>query len=73
MQEWRKHLAMLPEEVVMKMLENPTNFYLNIEAENREDPKKHYKFCFPGLRYPRQKETVATDTFFPSVKSRRGN
>jgi hypothetical protein len=73
MQEWRKRLAMLPEEVVRKTLENSTNFYLNIEAENREDPRKHYKYRFPGLRYPRQKETVATDTFFPSVKSRRGN
>eukprot|EP00957_Ditylum_brightwellii_P131290 10013147-Ditylum_brightwellii.AAC.1 len=42
MQEWRKHPAMLPEEVVMKTLKNSTKFYLNIEAENREDPRKHY-------------------------------
>eukprot|EP00957_Ditylum_brightwellii_P032253 2443817-Ditylum_brightwellii.AAC.1 len=49
MQEWRKCLAMLPEEVVRKMLENSTNFYLNIKAENREDPRKHYKYRFPGL------------------------
>eukprot|EP00957_Ditylum_brightwellii_P121437 9261458-Ditylum_brightwellii.AAC.1 len=49
MQEWRKHLAMLPEEVVRKTLENSTNFYLNIEAENREDPRNYYKYRFPGL------------------------
>eukprot|EP00957_Ditylum_brightwellii_P023218 1752261-Ditylum_brightwellii.AAC.1 len=55
------------------MLENSTNFYLNIEDKNREDPRKHYKYRFPGLRYPRQKEMVATDTFFPSIKSRIGN
>eukprot|EP00957_Ditylum_brightwellii_P188860 14376047-Ditylum_brightwellii.AAC.1 len=57
MQEWRKRLAILPEEVVRKTFENSTNFYLNIEAENKEDPRKHYKYHFPGLRYPRQKET----------------
>eukprot|EP00957_Ditylum_brightwellii_P127485 9722037-Ditylum_brightwellii.AAC.1 len=27
--EWRKRLAMLPEAVVQKTLENSTNFYLN--------------------------------------------
>eukprot|EP00957_Ditylum_brightwellii_P174704 13302921-Ditylum_brightwellii.AAC.1 len=32
--EWWKHFAMLPEEVVKKMLENSTPFYLSIEAEN---------------------------------------
>eukprot|EP00957_Ditylum_brightwellii_P063868 4846203-Ditylum_brightwellii.AAC.1 len=49
MWEWRKRLAMLPEAVVEKMLENSTNLYLNIEAENREDPRRHYKYRFPGL------------------------
>eukprot|EP00957_Ditylum_brightwellii_P082107 6243947-Ditylum_brightwellii.AAC.1 len=65
MQEWRKRLVMLPEAVIEKTWENSTNFILNIEAKNREDPRKHYKYHFPELRYPRQKETVTTDTFFP--------
>eukprot|EP00957_Ditylum_brightwellii_P047064 3574106-Ditylum_brightwellii.AAC.1 len=39
----------------------------NIEAENGEDPRRHYKYHFAGLKYLRLKETVATDTFFPSV------
>eukprot|EP00957_Ditylum_brightwellii_P019850 1497934-Ditylum_brightwellii.AAC.1 len=73
MQEWRKHLAMLPDAVVEKTLDNSTNLYLNIKAKNREEPRKHYKYHFPGLQYPRQKETVATDTLFPSIKLRRGN
>eukprot|EP00957_Ditylum_brightwellii_P197387 15038580-Ditylum_brightwellii.AAC.3 len=57
---------MLPEAVVEKTLENSANFCLNIEAKNREDPRKHYKYCSPGLQYPRQKEMVATDAFFPT-------
>eukprot|EP00957_Ditylum_brightwellii_P000392 30706-Ditylum_brightwellii.AAC.1 len=39
-------------------------FYLNVEAENREDPRKYYKCHFPALWYPRQKEMVATDMVF---------
>eukprot|EP00957_Ditylum_brightwellii_P089942 6849473-Ditylum_brightwellii.AAC.1 len=37
--EWRKPLAMLPEAIMQKTLGNSTNFYLNVEAENREDPR----------------------------------
>ena len=42
--EWRKRLAMLPEEVVKKALENNTNLYFNIEAENQKDPRRHFKY-----------------------------
>ena len=71
--EWRKRLAMAPEDVVTKTLENTTQFYLNCPGENRDVPQRHYKTRFPGLRYPRQREGVATDTFFPSLTSDRGN
>ena len=71
--EWEKRLALLPEEVIQKTLQNTTHFYLNVEDENRKDPRKHYRCRFPGLRIPRQKEIVASDTFFPTVKSSRGN
>eukprot|EP00957_Ditylum_brightwellii_P012773 965662-Ditylum_brightwellii.AAC.1 len=64
---------MLPEEVVEKTLENSTHFYLSIEAENCQDPRRHFRCRFPGLRLPRQHETVASDTFFPSLQSSRGN
>lgn len=73
MEEWRKRLAMLPEDVVHKTLENTTHFYINVEAENRQDPRRYLKSRFPGLRINRQNETVATDTFFPSQTSARGN
>eukprot|EP00957_Ditylum_brightwellii_P052210 3958960-Ditylum_brightwellii.AAC.1 len=63
--EWRKKIAMLPDQAVKKTLENSTCFYLNIDAENRQDPRRHYKYRFPGICYPRQREVVASDTFFP--------
>ena len=71
--EWRKRLAMLPEDVVRKTIDATTQFYLETESENRQDPRRHLKSRTPGLRYPRQHETVASDTFFPSVTSDRGN
>eukprot|EP00957_Ditylum_brightwellii_P140635 10713595-Ditylum_brightwellii.AAC.1 len=73
MDEWRKRFAMLPDKVVEKTLENSTCYYLNIESENRQDPRRHYKYQFPGICLPRQRETVASDTFFPSATSRWGN
>ena len=71
--EWRKRLAMAPEDVVSKTLEKTTQFYLNCPGKNRDVPQRHYKSIFPGLRYPRLREGVATYTFFPSVVSDRGN
>eukprot|EP00957_Ditylum_brightwellii_P068292 5184727-Ditylum_brightwellii.AAC.1 len=64
MEEWRKRFTMFPEAVVENTLESSTIFHLNVEAESREDPRRHYKYCFPGLQYPKQKETVAMDMFF---------
>eukprot|EP00957_Ditylum_brightwellii_P006146 464814-Ditylum_brightwellii.AAC.2 len=63
--ELQKRCAMLLEEVVKRTLESSTNFYLNVEVENCQDPKQHFKYQFPILRYIRQRESVASDTFFP--------
>eukprot|EP00957_Ditylum_brightwellii_P086519 6582774-Ditylum_brightwellii.AAC.1 len=71
LEEWRKRLAMLSERVVNKTLSNCTNLYFNVEVENRQDPRQHFKYRFPGIRYPRQTETVVLDTFFPTLKTRR--
>eukprot|EP00957_Ditylum_brightwellii_P077546 5892722-Ditylum_brightwellii.AAC.1 len=71
LEEWRKRLAMLPERLVKKTLANCTNLYFNVEVENTQDPRQHFKYRFPGIRYPRQTETVALDTFSPTVKTRR--
>eukprot|EP00957_Ditylum_brightwellii_P187307 14265303-Ditylum_brightwellii.AAC.1 len=72
LEEWRKRLALLPEKVVKKTLSNCTDLYFNVEVENRQDQCQHFKYRFPGIRYPRPTETVASDTFFSTVKTRRG-
>eukprot|EP00957_Ditylum_brightwellii_P187473 14277377-Ditylum_brightwellii.AAC.1 len=59
LEEWKKRLAMLPEDVVKNTLSNCTNLHFNVEMENRQDPYQHFKYRFPGIRYPRQTETVA--------------
>eukprot|EP00957_Ditylum_brightwellii_P172542 13135976-Ditylum_brightwellii.AAC.1 len=38
LEEWRKRLAMLPEDMVKKIFSNCTNLYFNVEMENRQDP-----------------------------------
>jgi hypothetical protein len=71
--EWRRRLAMLPEELVQRTLACTTQYYMNVEIENRQNPRDHVKSRFPGLRNKRQNEAVASDTFFPAVISNRGN
>ena len=73
MHEWRKRLAMTPENVIQQTFNNTTQFYVSLESEDRMDPRRHIKSRAPGLRMHRQHEPVASDTFFPSVKSDRGN
>lgn len=71
--EWRKRMAWTTEDRIKATLRNTTQMYLSVDSDVRENMRRHYKSRFPGLRHPRQHEMVATDTFFPSVKSRRGN
>ena len=71
--EWRKRLAMAPEDVVRKTFECTTRFYMTIPGQDRDDPRRHMQSRAPGLRLPRQNELVASDTFFPSKTSDRGN
>jgi hypothetical protein len=71
--EWRRRLAMLPEDVVRKTLDNTTHFYLNPSIENRQDPRREILSHRPGLRWNRRNEVVGTDTFFPSVKTAQGH
>ena len=72
-QEWRKRLGMQPENIVEKTLENTTQHYMRVECESRDDPRRHIRSRAPGLRCLRQKETVVTDTLFPSIIADRGN
>ena len=64
---------MAPEDIVKRTLNATTQYYLQPEMNNRMDPRRHLTSRFPGLRGNRLNETFATDTFFPSVTSDRGN
>jgi len=66
--EWHRRLAMAPEDIVSKTLQHTTQHYLNVDCENRSNMHEHYQSRFPGLRLPRQKEGVATDTHFHPSK-----
>ena len=61
--EWRKILVIIPEEIVLQTFNITTHFYPSADEENLQDPGKNYKYIFPGLKYPRQRETVASNFF----------
>ena len=44
-----------------------------MEKSIHQNPRKHYRYRFTGLRYPRQRETVASDPVFPTAKSSCGH
>ena len=73
-EEWRRRLAMMPEDVVKKtVLEATTQLYMNVENEQRDEPREHYQSLCPGLKNHRQKETVASDTYFPTRVTNQGH
>ena len=61
--EWRKRLDIPPEDIVQQTLKNTTNFYLSVQEENCQYQRKHYRYTFPRLRHPRQRETFESETF----------
>ena len=67
MEEWRKRLALAPEDVVRKTFEATTQLALSVEVENRLIPRQHFKSRFPFLREKRVNDIFHSDTFFPSV------
>ena len=44
-----------------------------MEDDNRQEPRRNYRYKFPGLRCPIKVQTVASDTFFTTAKSSHGN
>jgi hypothetical protein len=71
--EWRRRLSMLPEDIIHRTMQCTTQYYINTEIENRQNPRDHIRSRFPGLRIKRQNEAVASDTFFPAIVSNRGS
>ena len=70
-EQWRKRLALAPEDVVRKTFQATTQLAMSIEAENRVVPRDHYKSRFPFLRERRINDEFHSDTFFPSVTTNK--
>ena len=52
-----------PVEIVQKTPKNKTHLYLIIEKGNGQDPRKHYMYILPVLRYPIQRQKVSYNKF----------
>ena len=69
MDHWRKCLALAPEDVIRKTFMATTQLAMNVEAENRTIPRRHYKSRFAFLKEKRVNDTFHSDTFFPTAKA----
>jgi hypothetical protein len=59
-EEWRRRLAMLPEDVVKRtVLDATTQLYMEVDNEHRTEPREHYQSQCRGLHNIPQHETVA--------------
>ena len=63
MSEWRKRLAMAPEDAVNKTMKSTTHYYVTVGNENIMNPRRHLVSRAPGLRLPRLNEKISSDTF----------
>ena len=73
MVELQKRFSYLPPERIRKTLENTTQYYLDIAAENQSNPKKHFKKRFKAIPDRRQNEMVATDYVYSAKRSCQGH
>ena len=71
--ELRKRFAMLPEESIKSTLQNTTQYYSEIQEDNRESPQKHFRKRFKAFHHNRQRETVATDFVYLGNNSSQGH
>ena len=70
-EEWRKRLALAPDDVIRKTFEATTQLSMSVEAENRLIPRQHYKYRFQFLREKRVNDVFHSDTFIPQLLQTR--
>ena len=73
LQQWQDRLGLAPDDVIRKTFGATTQLAMNVEIENRQIGRQHYKSRFPFLREKRLNDEFHTDTFFPSIKTNDGN
>ena len=67
-EEWQKHLALAPIDVITKNLKNTTQYYISIGDENRMDPRCHLKLRVTGLQLPHLHEHITSGTSFHQLQ-----
>lgn len=71
--DWCNTLGGISDEVLQKTLEHTTQYYpTSIESENRDYPRQHRQKRLHALHYKRIPGKTCGDTFFSSIRSKRG-
>ena len=73
MERWRKCLGLAPTGVIRKTFQATTQMVMNVEAENRQIGRRHFKSRFPALKEKRINDLFFSDTFFPSERAIDGS
>ena len=68
-EEWRKRLAMDPNNIINHSLDNTSQTCISLESDSHHLPRRHHKSRFTFFQYPRVKDTFQTDALYPSVRS----
>ena len=71
--EWKRRLALAPDNILYKTFESTTQLSPHVEIENRTIPREHYKSRFLFLKVKRLNDEFHSDTFFPSVVTNQGH
>ena len=69
LEERKKRLALAPEDIIKKTLENTTQLAIEVDTDNRSVLRRHYKARFPFFKFSRLRDEFHTDTFFPDARS----
>ena len=67
-ERWRKCLGLAPTDVIRKTFQAMTQMVMNVEAENRQIGRRHFKSRFPTLKEKRINDLFFSGTFFPSER-----
>ena len=67
-EEWRKLLAMAPDDAISHALDNATQLAISLESESSDMLRRHWKSRFPFFKCPRSNDEFHTNTFYPDVR-----
>ena len=69
LEEWKKRLALAPDNIIKETLENTTQLAIKVDTGNRSAPRRHYKARFSFFKFLRLRDEFHADTFFPDASS----